>query len=63
MPTADHDRNMIAKGRNEPIFVVSAKSEAELQQGLRKRAALMILGGAAVALACLAGLLIHFHMF
>ena len=60
---AGQDRSMIAKGQNEPTFVVSARSETELQHGLRKRAALMILGGAALALACLAGLLVHFNMF
>jgi hypothetical protein len=57
------DRSMIAKGQNEPTFVVSARGETELQHGLRKRATLMILGGAALALACLAGLLVHFNMF
>jgi hypothetical protein len=60
---AGQDRSMIAKGENEPTFVVSARGEADLQHGLRKRAALMILGGAALALACLAGLLVHFNMF
>ncbi len=57
------DRAMIAKGHNEPTFLISAKTDIELQHGLRKRAGLMILGGAALALACLAGLLVHFHLF
>ena len=61
-PKRDTDRSMIAKGRNEPTFLVSSKSEVQVQYGLRKRAALMILGGAVVALACLAGLLLHLHM-
>jgi E3 Ubiquitin ligase len=59
----DQERNVIAKGRNEPTFIISAKSDQALNRDLRRRAALMIVGGAAVALACLAGLLVHFHMF
>jgi hypothetical protein len=62
-PAADQDRSVIAKGHNEPTFVISAKSDAELNTGLRKRAGLMILGGVALALACFAGLLVHFNLF
>jgi len=57
------DHAMIAKGHNEPTFLISAKTDSEVRQGLRKRAGFMILGGAALALACLAGLLAHFHLF
>jgi hypothetical protein len=57
------DRNMIAKGQNEPTFLISAKSETEVQHALRKHAVIMILGGAALALACLVGLLLRFHLF
>jgi hypothetical protein len=57
------DRAIIAKGVNEPTFLISAKTDIEVHRGFRKRAALMILGGAALALACLAGLLLQLHLF
>jgi len=57
------DPTMIAKGTNEPTFLISAKSDAEVHRSLRKRAALMILGGAALALVCIAGLLFHLKLF
>jgi hypothetical protein len=57
------DRAMIAKGAHEPTFLISSKTEKEVQHGLKKRAGLMILGGAALALACAAGLLFHLKMF
>jgi hypothetical protein len=60
-PAGDHA--MIAKGHNEPTFLISAKTDTEIRHGLRKRAGFMILGGAGLALACLAGLLVHFHLF
>jgi len=56
------DRSMIAKGHNEPTFVISAKSDAQIHHALQKRALLMIFGGAALALACAAGLLVHFGL-
>lgn len=59
----DQERSVVAKGRNEPTFIISAKSDQALNRDLRKRATLMIVGGVAVALACLAGLLAHLHMF
>ncbi len=58
----DQDRCLIAKGHNEPTFVISTKSDSEIHRALEKRALLMILGGAAVALACAAGLLAHFGL-
>jgi len=57
------DRCLIAKGHNEPTFMISSKSDSEIHQELQKRALLMIFGGAAVALACAAGLLVHFGLF
>lgn len=56
---AEQDRCVIAKGHNEPTFVISAKSDDQIHRELEKRALLMIFGGAAVALACAAGLLFH----
>jgi hypothetical protein len=59
---AASDRAMIAKGHNEPTFLISAKTDVEIRHGFHKRAVLMIFGGAALAIACLAGLLIHLHL-
>ena len=56
----EHDRNMIVKGRNEPTFVISWRSEKELKSRLRNRAALHIFGGAALSVVCLAVLLFRF---
>ena len=56
-PQDEHDRNMIVKGQNEPTFLISWRSEKEIESTLRKRAALHIFGGAALSVACLAILL------
>lgn len=57
------DRNVIEQGRNEKTFLVSAKPEEVETKDLRWSAFKMVLGGAALTLGCLAGLLLHFHMF
>jgi hypothetical protein len=59
-PQDEHDRNMIVKGQNEPTFLISWRSEKEVESTLRKRAALHIFGGAALSVACLAILLFRF---
>lgn len=57
-PRDEFDRNIILKGTNEPTFLISSKTEKrQVVSGLRKRAALMVLGGAALAVVCLAILL------
>jgi len=56
-PQDEHDRNMIVKGQNEPTFLISWRSERDLEGTLRNRAALHIFGGAALSVACLAILL------
>jgi hypothetical protein len=56
-PQDEHDRNMIVKGLNEPTFLISWRSEKELESTLRKRAALHIFGGAALSVVCLGILL------
>jgi len=56
-PQDEHDRNLIRKGTNEPTFLISWRSEREIERTLRKRAALRIFGGAALAVACLGILL------
>jgi len=42
------DRCLIAKGHNEPTFLISTKSDAQVHHDLEKRALLMIFGGAAL---------------
>jgi hypothetical protein len=51
-PADAHDRNMIAKGQNEPTFLISSKTDKQLKSGLRRRAAGKIFGGAALSLVC-----------
>ena len=56
------DRGMIAKGKNEPTFLISAESDIQLHHTLQKRALLMILGGAVAAILCAVFLLAHFKL-
>ena len=53
-PRDEHDRNMILKGTNEPTFLISSRSEKEVESWLRKQSLWMVLGGAALAIVCLA---------
>jgi hypothetical protein len=62
-PADAADRNLIAKGRNEPTFLISVKSEVQVRTGLRGKAWRMILGGAALALGCLALLLARYKLY
>lgn len=62
-PRDAHDRNLIQQGGNETTFVVSSRPEEVAEKSMRGGAFKMILGGAALALACLAGLLLRFKMF
>jgi len=59
-PQDEHDRNMIVKGQNEPTFLISWRDQKGIESRLRNRAALHIFGGAALAVACLAVLLMKF---
>ena len=61
--TMAQDRSMIAKGHNEPTFLISTKSDAQVHRALEKRALKMIFGGALAAITCAAGLLLRFGMF
>ena len=56
-PKDVNDRNMIVKGANEKEFLISCKTEKQVESGLRKRAVGMIVGGAALSVICLAILL------
>jgi hypothetical protein len=52
-----NDHNMIVKGSTEKEFLISFKTEKELESSLRRRAFLMVLGGAALSVVCMAILL------
>ncbi len=56
-PKDANDHNMIVKGTAEKQFLISSKSEKELESSLRRRAFLTVLGGAALSVVCLAILL------
>jgi hypothetical protein len=56
-PQDEHDRNLIRKGTNEPTFLISWRSEKEIERTLRNRAALLVFGGATLSLVCLGILL------
>ena len=56
-PADEHDRNLIAKGHNEPTFLISSKSEKQLESSLRWRAVGKIFGGAALCIICAAVIL------
>jgi hypothetical protein len=45
---------MIVKGTNEPTFLITWRSEKEIRQTLRNRAAKQIFGGGIAAVVCLA---------
>jgi hypothetical protein len=53
-PRDEDDRNLIVKGTNEPTFLITWRSEKEIRQTLRNRAAKYIFGGAIAAVVCLA---------
>ena len=62
-PFDDTDRHMIAKGKNEPIMLISDKSEKGVELYMRLRAQQYILGGGVLAVIGLAGLLSRFGLF
>jgi len=53
-PRDEYDRNLITKGTNEKVFLISSKSEKQVKSGLLKSALAKIFGGAALAIICLA---------
>jgi hypothetical protein len=56
-PRDSYDRNIILKGTNEPTFLISSRTQQQVKSWLQKRAAMRILGGAALAIVCLAYIL------
>ena len=61
-PKDANDHNMIVKGSTEKEFLIPSKMEKELEKGLRKKAVLMILGGATLSVVCMAILLAKFGL-
>jgi len=53
-PRDEHDRNIVLKGTNEPTFLISSRTGTEVQTWLWKQTLWMVLGGAALAVVCLA---------
>jgi hypothetical protein len=56
-PADENDRNLIKRGENEKTFLITTKSEKQIEKSLRFRAfllvvlgAALIVGGAAIAL-------------
>ncbi len=56
----ESSRHVIKKGENEPTFLISWRSEKEIEGTLRNRAALHIFGGGVLTVICLAILLWKF---
>lgn len=61
-PRDDQDHNMVVKGKNDPTYLISFRSEENLEINLRSRALRYIFGGAGVAVLCLALLLANFGL-
>ncbi len=61
-PRDEHDRNVIVKGTNEPTFLISSRTEEGVQSYLLKQTLWKVLGGAALAILCLAILLGKFGL-
>jgi hypothetical protein len=62
-PQDEHDRNLILKGQNEPTFLISSRTEREVERTVRNKALKMIFGGAALSLICLAIILGKLGLF
>jgi hypothetical protein len=62
-PRDEHDRNVICKGTNEPTFLISSRTGKEVESHLWKQSLLTILGGAALAVICLAIILAKLGLF
>ena len=59
-PKDEHDRNMIVKGQSEPTFLISYRTEKQVESNLRRRAALYVFGGAGLSLLCVVLLLLKY---
>ena len=61
-PQDVNDRNMIVQGTNEKEFLISSRTEKQVESRLRWRAAGMVAGGAALSVICLVILLAKLGM-
>jgi hypothetical protein len=57
-----NDRNMIRKGKDEPTYIISNRSRAEVNAMVGLRSVIMIYGGAFVGVFCLWLLLLRFRL-
>jgi hypothetical protein len=53
-PRDEYDRNLIVNGTYEPTFLISSRTEQGVQSHLLKQTLWKVLGGAALAIVCLA---------
>ena len=53
-PPDEHTRNMIVKGQNERVFIITSKSEKQIEQSLRRKAAILVVLGAVIMIATVA---------
>jgi Ca2+/Na+ antiporter len=56
-PKDEHDRNLILKGQNEKTFLITSKSEEQIEKSLRWKAFALILLGAALMVGVVAAAL------
>jgi hypothetical protein len=47
-PKDEHDRNLIMKGQNEKAFLVTTKTEGQIEKSLHRKALVLIFLGAAL---------------
>ncbi len=57
-PKDEHDRNLIQKGQNEKTFLITSKSEKQIEKSLRWKAVLLVLLGAVIMVA-MAAIMLH----
>jgi len=47
-PREEHDRNLISKGQNQPTFIITSKTEEQIEKSLKRKALIMMAIGALV---------------
>ena len=62
-PRDSYDRNLLMKGQHDPTFLISWKSGKQMEQGLRRKALLLVLLGAGLIVGCTAILLAKLGLF
>jgi Ca2+/Na+ antiporter len=61
-PADEHDRNLIKRGENEKTFLITTKSEKQIEKSLRLKALLLVVLGAALIVGGVALALRSAHM-